>query len=474
MKTASDSSAISGCASKSWLWALWGLLVARMLFNDFALELSRDEGLWLWNSRCDHWGLPTHGILHQVLSPATYVAFRCLWWVAEPSVVVARCFHSLLIAAGMALVIRYWLKQGRAMAAWVVVGLFALDPLGFKLWSWALIEAPAILVLIVAWIAFQNQGRAWAAPLLGLAIGVAIAVKLSSLWVLALACPTALNRQAIREMVISLLCAGVVIGAFYGGVWSSVDHDRGVFVWRYHTQGRLAPLKGLGVALATHDSRFFFHWLLAVLYPVAAWWHWRAGAWSRMRSICALAIVGGTLQVMVQGYLPPHYITPLSAFVILELGAFAAASRTAWRWLPVVSSMAIIIVVNAGMIWSFVFHPGNAGGKYMQQVVAKTVLNGAGRVAAPVALAVQVRADIVPASSGLLVTDLPDMDREPDLLVLAKLAVGPSANDEHWKERIDKRHIQPAWENASFVVYSLSDRVPALLPPDRSQWLWCR
>jgi hypothetical protein len=42
-------------------FVLWVLLAGRMLLNDILLEPTVDEGYWLWNARCAHWGLPPGG-----------------------------------------------------------------------------------------------------------------------------------------------------------------------------------------------------------------------------------------------------------------------------------------------------------------------------------------------------------------------------------------------------------------------------
>lgn len=406
-------------------WILWILFVIRCLANAWLLEPTNDEGLWLWNARCETLNVDSMGILHAALSPGSYGVFKLLFQVVPVSIPSIRFFNVALGAASLALWIIHLGRRGAPTGAAALALWWLCDPFLFRAASWVYLE-PSLLLLITLAVVGQprlmTSSGGWLA--LGAIIGMILAIKITCAWIVGLlAVP--LTRRAQRAGALAALASALVMAALaYGSVWLTHNQQDFAHVWRVHSQSRLSPGSGLWHSLASLDLRPLIYWGLILGAASLAVFHRRA---REMMKPVAPAVLLGTGFFLMQAIAPERYLCPLAMLGLAGLchliQPWAAKLPARWGALAVVAALA----ANATLYPKLVMRPPNAGGRELAKKVETAARDGLA-VAAPAHLSIGAFGPVVPSSSDYTIIR-PPAGFVPDMFILQDIAAEQNNTD---------------------------------------------
>jgi hypothetical protein len=438
------------CTVEMLTWLLWGLFLVRCSVNAWLLEPTNDEGLWLWNARCQAQGLDGLGILHAALSPGSFHLFNLLFHLFPIAILTVRLFNVLVCAGALALWIKHCHREGRLGGALLAALWWLCDPFLFRAASWAYLE-PLLLLLItlVATRRARLLSSPWGCVTLGLLMGATLAVKITCVWVLGLLLTDLWRRETRRGALLALFCAGITAAGCFASVWLAVPPDEFRQVWQAHSQARISPGAGLTFALQHFEPRACLYWLAV---PVTLGLAWCRPAQRELMKPLLPAILGGFAYFLMQSYVPDRYLCPLA---LLSIGATCATLDLKVVALNASHCLVIVAValgVNAALYPKLIIHPANVGGRDLTRQVEAAVARQQ-RVAAPPHLSISARGLVVPTTAGIG-TIRPPADFTPQLLIRQDIAAMDNNTDARWMARFEKAGIKPMRVGAFYLVYT--------------------
>jgi hypothetical protein len=421
-------------------FVLWFLLAGRMLLNDVLLEPVVDEGGWLWNARCEHWGLPTGGLVYSVLSPLNHLVARLVFAMTGPSIIAIRVLNSALIAVSLLALILRLHRRRQPMTALLLILWLWIDPYLFRAASWAILEPKLAAGLVVFYLVLDLE-RPWhvKAPLLGLVTGLLVAVKITVVWLL----PAVLVYLAVTRRFGACLSFGtlalVMAGLLHLAVYAQVGAAEFVAFWHLATRDRLIPGTALWSALWSRDPRMYFY-LASVAGYVGCVAALRRPTTSRFPSgIIVLSVVFGIGFLSVQSYLPERYLFPLALLTTLDI----ARRLATWPISPSRSllgvALVLLVVSNALYARVFLLDAHNAGGWALSREIAAATRRGED-VAAPAWLSIGVNYPVQPTSHGAYVRARV-LDRVPTFYVYQAKAAKPAFVDIEYEQYFAARGV---------------------------------
>jgi Dolichyl-phosphate-mannose-protein mannosyltransferase len=200
-----------------------------------------DEGFWASGPR--NWVLFDHPLLdnrlHSFLSPATFAALSVWFSIFAPSLTSARCFSvltGLLSCAAIGIIgQRCFARRG-----WWLPAFYGVSGLSVFIDRTILIESHQIFWLILAatlWLAARPASGIAS----GAAFGLALLVKINSLYLVPAFCLSAPRREgesnsALHPLLSFLLAAALVAASGYLGAWA-LDPMGFVTAFRFEVHG---------------------------------------------------------------------------------------------------------------------------------------------------------------------------------------------------------------------------------------------
>ena len=400
-------------------WILLGALTLRMTLNAFWLEPNNDEGMWLWNPRCDSLGLNADGILHQALSPVSYWLYRGLFEMAGPSLVLPRQLGVVVGALTLAGITHCFIKRGEALAACVMTSWMWLDPYSFRGASYAMLEPFMMACIAWVWHEEQRNDRPSARPVLqGVALGLLLATKILGAWLLAgLLLHRCLHRRW-RDLALTGGCAALIALAAYASIWQGVDHGRFIEIWKAHTEGRNSLFGGVRLIIASHD---FTLW--PYLITIALWAWLRLPRWRALTAF-DLAIAVAAVHLLQQGFMPQRYWLPPAFLAMLLLAPMVKDIRLSQMSKVMLGGGCLALLASQAVLFQiYVRSPSNAGGRAAMRVI-RQALDQRLQVAAPPSLAIPFREPILATSTNM--ANRPPPAAFSGLYVLNTVAPGPT------------------------------------------------
>lgn len=429
------------------VWILFALFSLRLVTNDFILEPTNDEGLWVWNARCDYWGLPDFGVLQIALSPLSYFLDWTVFALTSPSILASRITNSTLILSGLGIYLHFLRKHGREAAnPWLLVWLL-LDPSLFRMGSWAVLE-PRLCFLVIILYVTHHSAHPHRAVLEGFLVGALVSIKLTVLWLYVGIAAVYCFRREWSSIIRMTLAFTVTTAVLYGSIYTIFGHRRFFEIWEFHTAGRFSPGRGLWGEIVSWDPRSYYY-LFTILGVLAA------AVWYRYRLAVVVPILVGVLFVLAQGELPARYVFPLAlwtflTFVNYHASLLAALSR---HWLKGM----LLLVLGANVVYAevFIYKAQNAGGKYMMTQIEAAVAHRR-TVAAPPNLSVGFNYPIEPTSIGPLTDYSPPLKYAPQLYIRQSIAAQPSLTDLIYEPIFKAKRIAPR-ELGFYRIYRMAD-----------------
>lgn len=350
---------------RPWGVALVALIVLygiRVIAFALVLEPINDEGLWLWNARCDLLGFPDSGLLHQALSPVAYWLWSLVFYLAHPSLCLARVVTGLFSILVAIQVVRFLVSKSGLPTAAVGMMWLLIDPYAFRASSWAMLE-PMMLLCIVAihHLETKDADTSRNDALLGLLLACVFAVKITAFWIIAAVFVDRIMRGRWRSLLLMGAVAFVMVVVLYGSIWLTVNQERFVEMWQIHMHSRGARGVVTGLWMLLRDPGGIYY-----LLTIGSWIVLRVIAWPKDRRISSMdtGLMLGVVYYLTQSYLPQRYVWPLALIAMMEMlprlmrGNGCLMAR---KWLPT-AVLAVVMLLQSALNWIFIISASNAGG----------------------------------------------------------------------------------------------------------------